>query len=440
MRSALSIVFVGLGGLALVACGGNGPNGPRGGGGTGGTGGVMLDCSTLTNPPADCDKSCISDSECTASFCENNTNCVAHCTADEGCGETASCNVRGRCIPDVGTGGTGGTGNTNGCQSVTITPPRSIPNVMFLVDQSGTMKDDFSGKQRWTAAHDAIVTVTARLDSIVRFGLTTYTSNNGDFDATCPRLPVAGDPLAGAPRVDFGLDKAEAISDLEVYPSSYPNDAGADTPTGDSIDALVTIIENGAQPKDEPTIIVLATDGLPDSCECPNAGSCVPGTPSSHDPELEAVDAAANAFSSGIQTFILSVGPDVAQSHLQQVANVGVGLNRNGSEGDAPFYTANTPAELDMAFQTIIGDSISCDIQMDKEFESKDKACNDPGSVVILNVNGVDTELSCPSEWRPKEDEDVKDVIELVGGACDTFKSGDVTFTAVFPCGAIVVE
>jgi hypothetical protein len=34
----------------------------------------------------------------------------------------------------------------------------------------------------------------------------------------------------------------------------------------------------------------------------------------------------------------------------------------------------------------------------------------------------------------------VDDVIELVGGACGTFKSGDVTFSASFPCGAIVVE
>ncbi len=34
----------------------------------------------------------------------------------------------------------------------------------------------------------------------------------------------------------------------------------------------------------------------------------------------------------------------------------------------------------------------------------------------------------------------VDDIIELVGSACDTFKSGDVTFSAEFPCGAIIVE
>ena len=434
MRKSLSVVFVGLGCLAFLACGGNSNGDPFSG--TGGSGGVVLTCATLENPPPDCDETCTSDSQCEASFCQNG-KCVANCTATEGCGANSTCNTaRGRCVPNMGTGGTGGTGNTGGnaCQSVTITPTRTIPNVMFLVDQSGSMTSNFSGKERWTAAHDAIVTVTGQLDSIVRFGLTTYTSDNGNFNATCPRLPVAGDPLAGAPRVNFGLNNSGAISNTSVYPSSYPNDAGADTPTGDSIDALMTIIENDPPPADGPTIIVLATDGLPDSCECPNPGSCVPGTPGSHDPELEAVDAAENAFSSGVQTFILSVGPDVAQSHLQEVANVGVGLDRNGSQGDAPFYTANTPAELDMAFQDIIGDSISCDIQMDKRFDDKEKACNDPESDVQLN--GVP--LSCPSEWRVKPG--VDDIIELVGSACDTFKSGDVTFSAEFPCGAIVVE
>jgi hypothetical protein len=52
--------------------------------------------------------------------------------------------------------------------------------------------------------------------------------------------------------------------------------------------------------------------------------------------------------------------------------------------------------------------------------------------------------LSCPSEWRVKPGTD--DVIELVDDpmvdddACDILKSGDVTFTASFPCGAILVE
>jgi hypothetical protein len=424
MRKSLSIVFVGLSGLTLLACGGDGTGDPFSG--TGGSGGVVLTCASLENPPPDCDEPCSSDSQCEASFCQN-SKCVANCTATEGCAAGSTCNTtRGRCVPDVGTGGTGGTGNSGGnaCQSVTITPTRSIPNIMFLVDQSGSMTSDFAGQPRWSAAHGAITGIVSELDSIVRFGLTTYTSDNGDSNPPCPRLPVAGNPLAGSPRVDFGLNNASAIGNNSIYPSSYPNDAGGDTPTGDSIDALLGVIQSNPPPAEGPTIIVLATDGEPDTCEVPN-----PQTG-----QAEAVNAATAAHAAGLDVFILSVGNEVSDSHLQEMANVGVGKAVNESGDPAPFWKATTPEGLGDAFQQIISDSISCDIQMDKRFDDKEKACNDPASDVRLN--GVP--LSCPTEWRVKPL--VDDVIELVGSACDTFKSGDVTFTAEFPCGAIIVE
>ncbi len=163
--------------------------------GTGGSGGVVLTCASLVAPPPDCDKACTSDSQCEASFCQN-SKCIANCTATEGCGAGSTCNTtRGRCVPDVGTGGTGGTGNTGGnaCQSVTITPTRSIPNIMFLVDQSGSMTATFGGGlNRWEAAHAAITEIIGETDSIVRFGLTTYQSaNGGEAPASeCPHLPT----------------------------------------------------------------------------------------------------------------------------------------------------------------------------------------------------------------------------------------------------------
>lgn len=40
---------------------------------------------------------------------------------------------------------------------------------------------------------------------------------------------------------------------------------------------------------------------------------------------------------------------------------------------------------LEAAISTIISDSISCDIQMDKPFDDETKACNDPESNVRLN-------------------------------------------------------
>jgi hypothetical protein len=320
----------------------------------------------------------------------------------------------------MGTGGMGGTGGGNTCQSVTITPTRSTPNVMFLVDQSGSMTDPFGGgDNRWEAAHGAINSIVSARDSIVRFGLTTYTSDNGDSNPPCPRLPT---------QVDFALDNSGTIGNPSVYPPTYPNGDGADTPTGDSIDALVSIIQADPPPAEGPTIIVLATDGEPDSCETPNPNPTAGA-------RLEAVTAAGDAHDAGVDVYVLWVGTltDMdTEDHLQEVANEGVGLAANGSQGDAPFWVGSNPQLLGDAFDAIIGANISCDVQMDKRFDDVDKACNE-GDV---RLNGVP--LDCPTEWQVKPG--VDDVIELVGSACDTFKSGDVTFTAEFPCGAIVVE
>jgi hypothetical protein len=432
MRNWLLFVFVGLGGLAIVACGSDGSDGPRGGGGTGGG---VFNCDTLVPPPAGCDDTCPggSDSECAlGTFCLNG-GCEAQCTETQGCGGGSVCSVRGRCV--MGTGGTGGTGNSGGnaCQSVTITPTRSIPNVMFLVDQSGSMDTDDFGPMnlnRWTAAHSAITSIVSDpLDDIVRFGLTTYTSRNG-FQAgrTCPLLPT---------QVGFALDNSPNIGNSSTYPPSYPSGDGEDTPTGDSIDLLVSQMLPDL-PDDGPTIIVLATDGLPDSCECadnwPNpiddAQRYCEGPPTPTDPQIEAVNAAAAAHAAGIDVFVLWVGQLTStptRNHLQEVADAGV-------DGTGTVWVGDDPTSLSNAFQSIVSDSISCDIQMDKHFDDKEQACNDPASDVRLN--GVP--LSCPTEWRVKPG--VDDVIELVGSACDTFKNGDVTFTAEFPCGAIIVE
>jgi len=314
----------------------------------------------------------------------------------------------------MNTGGMGGTGGGNACQSVTITPTRSTPNVMFLVDQSGSMTDDFAGQPRWTAAHSAITDIISQLDSIVRFGLTTYQSaDGGSTPDQCPIFDT---------QVDFAMDNFGAIN--MSYPASFPG--GEDTPTGDSIDVLVDIIQADPPPAEGPTIIVLATDGEPDTCETPDPNP----TTEAHD---EAIAAAQNAYQNAdIQTFILSVGNDVSDAHLQDMANVGAGKPVDESSDPAPFWKATTPQGLEDAFNAIIGASISCDIQMDKRFDNVTKACAEGD--VRLNGNPLD----CPSEWRVKPGAD--DVIELVGDACDTLKSGDVTFTASFPCGAILVE
>jgi hypothetical protein len=300
---------------------------------------------------------------------------------------------------------------------------------MFLVDQSGSMTDPFSGGQnRWQAAHSAITQIISELDSIVRFGLTTYQSDGGG--STPDECPIFDT------QVDFAMDNFSTIN--MSYPASFPG--GSDTPTGDSIDVLVDIIQSDPPPAEGPTIIVLATDGEPDSCEVPNPNPTAGA-------RLEAVTASGNSHDAGIDVFVLWVGQlssSGTKDHLKEVANVGVGIGASvgvpvpsgedpaNPTAGAPFWVGNDPASLEGAFEQIISASISCDIEIDKPFDDVELACQQ-GDV---RLNG--TPLDCPSEWRVKAGAD--NIIELVGNACDAFKSGESTFTAEFPCGAIVVD
>jgi hypothetical protein len=444
----------------ILACGGSGSDGPpKGGGGTGGTGGISMSCETLDPKPEGCDDLCPSgsDSECTlGTHCLNGT-CEAHCTATQGCAEGASCNVRGRCVG--GTGGSGGTGNTGGgtCRDIEVTPSRSIPNVMFLVDRSGSMLFELDGTnparpdepKRWEIAHDAIEAVITETQSIVSFGLATYhwndneyTLNNSPPDPECPIVGPAGGSVQSFVPVGFALNNADTI--LASYPATFPNDPQGDrndTPTGESIDKLVAWVGDNRPQNEEPIIIVLATDGEPDSCQYPDSNGTLA--------KQMSVQAAKDAFGDPtdpndleVQTMVLSVGRDVSATHLQDMANVGVGLEEDGSEGNARFWVGTDtegPNSLEAAFREIISDSISCEIEINKPFnpETVEEACAQ--GVVTLN----DDRLSCPSDWLVKN-EPPYNVIQLQGtepgSACQVFKSGEVIFEAHFPCGTIIVE
>jgi hypothetical protein len=118
---------------------------------------------------------------------------------------------------------------------------------------------------------------------------------------------------------------------------------------------------------------------------------------------------------------------DPTRSHMQAVANAGI-------VGTGTVYVGDDPTSLSDAFQSIVSDSISCDVPMLERFANPIAACAE-GDV---RLDGMPLACSDSDGWRVKPG--VDNVIELVGPACTTFKSGNVTFTADFPCGSIIVE
>jgi hypothetical protein len=197
-----------------------------------------------------------------------------------------------------------------------------------------------------------------------------------------------------------------------VYGPEQPID---ETPTGESLAAVAMDLAAFAEPG--PKGIVLATDGQPDTCAEPN--------PQNGEPE--SLQAAQDAYAMGIETFILSVGPDVAQNHLQEMANVGKGLAPDAAN-PAPYWQALDPQQLVDAFNEIVGSFVSCNLAVDGIVDLS-QYCE--GTVTIDgNV------LECDVDWTMPDES----TLVLLGDACATLQDGgEHSVAATWPCGAVQI-
>ena len=292
--------------------------------------------------------------------------------------------------------------STGGCGEVDVAIDQTIPTLVLLVDQSGSMTSNFQGVSRWNAVYDTLMEptsgVVARLQDDVRFGLALYTSHDGDAGGECPLLTTV-DPMIG------NFDGIEA-----VYQSEVPQD---ETPTGESLAAIAEDL--AALDVDGPKAIVLATDGEPDTCAEPNPQNGQP----------EALAAAQAAWDQDIRTYVISVGNDVGEEHLQAMANVGAGKDAEDPDPE-PYYQALSPDQLVSAFDSIVAGFVSCSFAVDGIVDLE-KACE--GTVILDGV-----ELECGTDW------DVPDpgTLELLGEACEVLKDGDEhDVSASWPCGVV---
>jgi len=160
-----------------------------------------------------------------------------------------------------------------------------------------------------------------------------------------------------------------------------------------------------------PPIIVLATDGLPNSCN----GS---------DSQPQSVQSTKNAYTAGIRTFILGIA-GVNDTFLQNMANAGQGVQ--SGQPNAKYYTANSAADLQTAFQQIIGGVVSCELNITGQV--------DPAQAQYGNVTLNGSSLTYGTEWTVNGN-----TITLLGAACEQLKSSsNPQVQASFPCGSVIL-
>jgi hypothetical protein len=296
-------------------------------------------------------------------------------------------------------------GATEGCGNVTATLTQVVPTVWLLLDQSTSMDEDFGDTTRWLAMQETLFDpdqgIVSELQTVVRFGMSLYTSDGGFEGGACPILTEIG------PALDNGQAMAATLDGVEPT---------GDTPTGESL-AVVAAELVAYEDGDGPKIIVLATDGEPDTCAAPNPQTGQP----------ESLAACAMAYEQGLSVYVVSVGDEVGVEHLQQMANVGVGKELDDPD-PAPYYQALDPEALVAAFDAIIGGIVSCELVIEGIVDPE-TACD--GTVLLDG-----TPLVCGDDWEFQPPAS----LVLLGAACEALQDGSPhSVEASWPCDSIMI-
>ena len=377
------------------------------------------------------------------------------CRAGETCGADGRCSVTatgGTGSGGMSGGGTLGNGGTifvpeagpetgvdaDACASATVDFTVQPPNVMLVVDRSGSMAEELSaGLQRWSAARTALVDptmgVVPSVQAEVNLGLTLYTAPTGmpphvghmntvgtadpDYTetTTCPFLVQVPIALNNYAMIEAAYRPIAMYTDpMATGQNRLP--AGA-TPTGEAVQAVIPVLQ-ALDPVmfPGPKAIVLATDGEPNGC-----GTNVP----QNQGRMNSVAAVQAAFDAQIRTFVVSVGDDVGVTHLRELANIGQGFPANDPMDR--FYVATDPTALAAALRSIFTDVRSCTVMVDGEIDV------DKAGTGTVTIDGMSIPFGDANGWRVNSPTE----IEILGTACESIKMGDHNIEIAFPCGVI---
>jgi hypothetical protein len=291
------------------------------------------------------------------------------------------------------------------CPAVHFTPTKTTPSIELVIDRSGSMDGTDISPTRYKAIVNGLFGANGAVTNTqadVYFGETLFAGDQ------TPCLALTG---FTAPRA---LMNAAALKTLSN--NNPPN--GGSTPTAPAINKVVDDFATNPPPMGSPPVILLATDGEPNSCG--GSGGAGPS-----------INAATAAYTAGIRLFILGLA-NLNTQFLQDMANAGTGQATNQAPnctGCSPFYTANDPASLATALDQIINGVISCDLTLNGQVDPA-TACD--GTVTL---NGMP--LVCGTDWMIDPN---GMVIHLLGQACTDLKSTQTPVVdASFPCGAVIL-
>jgi len=299
--------------------------------------------------------------------------------------------------PDGGADATSSSSDAGPPESAcSVTPlERIAPVLMVLLDQSGSMAQNFDGAAtRWTRLVDALTAQDSPLrllDQELQIGLTAFTSNGG-FGSnpvsprTCPMLKSVATAVGNFSTVQ------------ELLESIGPT---GDSPGAESLTAVAQQL--AAAGNVAPASILWIIDGT-DTCEDASLEDETITTPLS-------VQALNNAFQLGIHTQILTVGNDTSDTALHQLASAGA-----GGDPDAQGFRPATAVELAAALATAVENVRSCELRLPEPLAAS--------AASSARVRLGDTELARGAGWESSDR-----TLRLLGAACAALKTNPLPVT-----------
>ena len=314
--------------------------------------------------------------------------------------------------------GSKGTGtNDPGCPQGRANTSRVNPRVVLVLDGSCSMSTNYpaNGQDsasacianpngRWAALRKALIDpqhgVVPKLQNVVQFGVAVF--------GTEPTCPIPGDPVKPA------LNNLAMIS--AKMPAVQP---GMYTPTGPALDWVYDNLVDAVKPDGStgPQIVILATDGQPNSC----GGGRGMQVTTNYQPSIDAVN---KGTKKGAVTYVISLADSAGafHDHLQELANLG----NPAAGGKAKLYEPTSPEQLESDLQALVGGAVGCDIALNGRIPA--------GSECLGTVALNGTALGCnkPDGWKLLDERHIR----LQGSACKTLTDKMGVVEAMFPCEA----
>ena len=286
-----------------------------------------------------------------------------------------------------GSGDGSGDGDT-ACEQVSAVEftPGDPPDVLLVVDRSGSMEDDLeTGDEKWPVMTDALAAVVNTYEQSVKFGLMMFPT----------------DDECGAGNVSAGVAMQNAGSINAQLDNTGP---GGGTPTHTTMTAARSYYA-GQAANPAGRYVLLATDGEP-NCEDPN-------DPENDNPTVTQSIAAIQALTGdGIPTFVLGFGGQVNNypATLQSMATAG---------GTGDYFAANSPDELSQALDAIAAEVglPSCSFRLD--------ATPDDPSAIGVSQDGAQVPQD-PSHNNGWDYDAGTNTVSFYGEACEAIRQGEI--------------